>query len=139
MKKEQLAVWLAKYKTAWVRQDADLFVTLFTPDAVYRDTPFMEPVQGREFHSFWRALAKTQQENQIDFDIVARAPPNRAIVNWHATFTRCATSERLEGDGIFVLEFNKDALCLNLREWQHWRLMNAAAEQRSFSWERIPA
>ena len=135
MKDAQLSKWLADYKKAWETQDADAFVKLFTPACEYRDTPFIEPVPGREFHAFWRALAKLQKDNRIDFEILGEASGNRAVVNWQATSTRRDTAERREGNGIFVLTFAEDGRCRDVREWQHWHPVGAALEKRSFTWE----
>lgn len=132
---EQLAEWLAAYKQAWETQDADAFVALFTPDCEYRDTPFIEPVPGREFHAFWRALATKQQDNHIEFEVLGPAMGNRAVVNWKASTTQRGGTERREGNGIFLLSFEDD-LCRDVLEWQHWHPVGAPLEKRSFTWEK---
>ncbi len=134
MNTQQLSQWLAAYKRAWERQDADSFVQLFTADCEYRDTPFIEPVQGRDFHAFWQALARIQQDNRIDFEILGFTPDKRAIVNWQATSTRRGTDERREGNGIFVLTFDAQGRCSDVREWQHWHPVGAPFEKRAFTW-----
>ena len=132
---QSLTKWLAAYKQAWEKQDADLFVTLFTHDCEYRDTPFIEPVHGRDFHAFWQALAKVQQDNHIDLQILAQTPDNRVIVNWQAASTRRGAGERREGNGIFVLTFAADGRCSDAREWQHWHPVGVPLDKRSFTWE----
>ena len=134
MDAQKLTEWLGAYKRAWETQDADLFVKLFTPDCEHRDRPYVEPVPGKEFHAFWRALAERQRDNHIDFEILGFGSKNRAIVNWQAVSTRVATGERREGNGIFVLTFAGDDRCSDLREWQHWRLLGAPLEKREFTW-----
>jgi hypothetical protein len=134
MTTQALSNWLDTYKRAWETQDADLFVTLFTPDCEYRDTPYKEPVPGREFHRYWQALATRQKDNRIDFEILGWASRNRAIVNWEATSTRRATGERREGNGIFMLTFAEDGRCSAVLEWQHWRPAGAPLEKRDFTW-----
>ena len=135
MTEGDLDKWLAAYKKSWESQDSGLFISLFTEDCVYRDTPFVEPVPGSEFGAFWRALAKLQSDNHIEFEILALVS-DRAIVNWHAVSTRTATGERREGDGIFVLAFAASGRCRDVREWQHWRLAGSALERRSFTWNK---
>lgn len=132
----QLKQWLDAYKQAWENQDADAFVKLFTTDCEYRSRPFTEPVPGKELHAFWRALAKQQQDNHIDSEILGKASGNRAIVNWRASYTQRGTSERREGNGIFLLAFANDGRCSNLWEWQHWRPVEGPLEKYSFDWER---
>jgi hypothetical protein len=135
MDTKQLTQWLDAYKRSWEKQDPDAFVKLFTQGCEYRDTPFIEPVPGREFHAFWRALAEHQQDNHIDLEILGFASGDRAIVNWRAESTRRGTTERREGNGIFVLSFAPDGRCSDVREWQHWHPVGAPLEKRSFTWE----
>ena len=134
MTETELGNWLAAYKKSWETQDPELFASLFSEDCAYRDTPFIEPVPCTEFAAFWRALAKLQSDNHIEFEILAIAG-DRAIVNWHAFSTRPATGERREGDGIFVLRFGVDGRCADVREWQHWRIAGSPLEKRSFTWD----
>jgi hypothetical protein len=134
---QKLTEWLGAYKRAWVTQDADLFLTVFTPDCEYWDRPYVEPVPGKEFDAFWRALAERQRDNHTDFEILALAPKNRAIVNWQAVSIRVPTDERREGNGIFLLTLAADGRCSDLREWQHWRLLGAPLEKREFSWKAL--
>jgi hypothetical protein len=132
---DHLTKWLDAYKRAWEMQDADAFVRLFTSDCEYRDTPFVEPVPGKEFHAFWRALARIQQDNHIDFEVLGEASGRRTVVNWRANSTRRGTAERREGNGIFVLTFAPDGHCSDVREWQHWHEVGTPLEKRSFTWE----
>ena len=137
MDRNQVQEWLNRYKEAWETQDADLFVTLFTEQCVYRDRPFLEPVPRKEFHAYWCAIARIQQDNHIDIEILGEASENRSIVHWQATYTRRATNERLEGDGIFLLTFARDGRCSDVWEWQHWHPVGTPLEKRPFTWERL--
>jgi SnoaL-like protein len=125
----QLLEWCAAYKKSWETQDPDLFVTLFTTDCSYRESPFMEPIPGREFYKFWQALAKWQQGNHIDFEILGWASNNRALLKWDATTTRRDSSEPREGSGIFLLTFDGTNRCSDVREWQHWHPRGAPLEK----------
>ena len=135
MVETELGNWLAAYKKSWESQDPELFASLFSKECAYRDTPFVEPVPGAEFRAFWRALAKLQSDNHIEFEVLGLVG-DRAIVNWHAFSTRTANRERREGDGIFVLSFAADGRCSDVREWQHWRIAGSPLEKRSFTWDK---
>ena len=130
-----VTAWMDGYKRSWEEQDADTFVTLFTGDAVYLDTPFAEPLHGPDFHADWIDLATRQSDNRFDFKVMA-VTGDMAVVNWWGT-TTCVPSDMLlpgmlastnrdnsrqrsKGDGIFVLYFQDDGRCRELREWQHW-------------------
>jgi SnoaL-like domain len=125
----QLSEWCAAYKRAWETQDADLFVSLFSTDCSYRISPFTEPIPGRAFHAFWRALAEKQQDNQIALEVLAWTSGNRAIVRWDARTTRAGTAERKQGSGIFLLTFDATNRCTEVWEWQHWHPDGAPMEK----------
>ena len=119
MDDNHVTAWMDSYKRSWEKQDADAFVTLFTGDAVYRDTPFDEPFQGPDFHAVWTELATRQSDNRFDFEVMA-VSGEMAFVHWWGTTTRVPSGERSKGDGMFVLYFHDDGRCRELREWQHW-------------------
>ena len=136
MKTQDLMRWLDSYKYAWENQDPDTFVKLFTPDCEYRDNPFIEPVPGKQFHAFWSALAKIQQDNHIDLEFLGWTSENRAMVNWQAQSTKRGTSERREGNGVFLLRFTEHGRCSDVLEWQHWQAVDAPLEKRTFfNWQ----
>jgi hypothetical protein len=70
MTEAELDKWLAAYKKSWESQDPALFAGLFTEDYAYRDAPFVERVPGPEFAAFWRALAKLQSDDHIEFEVL---------------------------------------------------------------------
>jgi len=139
VKTEQISKWIADFKHSWETQDAGQFVSLFTENCEYRDTPFMEPVLGPEFRAFWEALAKRQQENHIDFQICGQPSPNRVIATWQAT-TRAAaavpgTWEHREGNGVVLLTFDDSGRCSDFFEWQHWHVIGTPLDRRAFTWK----
>jgi uncharacterized protein (TIGR02246 family) len=40
--------WIERYRRAWETADADEVVDLFTPDASYRSSVFLQPFLGRD-------------------------------------------------------------------------------------------
>ena len=119
MNTNELIKWCATYKRAWEQQDPVLFVALFTTDCQYRVSPFAEPVPGRVFDAFWRALAQRQRDNHIEMEILGWTSGSRAIVRWDAQTTRSASGERLMASGIFLLTFADGERCSDVLEWQH--------------------
>lgn len=128
MDRRQLTAWLKEYKKAWETQDTAIFVSLFTDECEYRCTPFTEPVLRRDFRAFWHALAQEQQDNQIEFEILAEPVASRAIVNWRASSTRKRTGKRHNTDGILLLTFSHAGRCSDLREWWHLHPLGAPLE-----------
>jgi len=126
MRRRQLLVWLEKYKSSWEQQDSKAFSELFTPDARYRETPFLEFVHGPEFRAFWEDLATKQADNRFHYEVLF-SKNDQAVVHWKASTTWIASNERRVGDGIFLLTFSSDFRCTELLEWQHWQAEGMAA------------
>ena len=115
--------WLAEYGRAWVDGDPDRVITLFTDTAVYRVTPFANPMKGRRaIRKYWQEGAADAQENVVFSAQVWAVVDEIAIAGWQASFTRKASGVRVELDGTFRLAFaaERGALrCTRLEEWWH--------------------
>ena len=48
MTEAEFAAWLDGYKAAWEDGDPAAVGELFTAEATYRETPFVEPLKGNE-------------------------------------------------------------------------------------------
>lgn len=118
MQKAELVDWLTAYKKCWETDDADLFVSLFTPDATYRVSPFATPILGRDFHESWDGNKAVQTGNHINLEIW-HLDDDVAIVQWIAHTIYFDRGPR-QGNGLFRLSFSPDGRCRELREWQHW-------------------
>lgn len=56
MTRAELAAWIAGYERAWRAAGTDSLRELFTPDATYRASPFIDPLTGLdEIASFWES------------------------------------------------------------------------------------
>jgi ketosteroid isomerase-like protein len=113
--------WLTGYEQAWESRDATRAAELFTPDALYRETPFDEPKAGQPgIHAYWSSV--TEEQRDIDFKSQVLAVSGQTgIAHWSASFTSASTGARVELDGIFVLSFAEDGRCSELSEWWHLR------------------
>jgi ketosteroid isomerase-like protein len=117
-----IRAWLAAYGRAWEEQDSDSLVLLFTPNALYVEDPFVEPLIGRQaIHRYWEEGAvRSQRDISFSSDLWCTFD-DYAVAHWKAHFTRVSTSEHVELDGVFRLRFETaDAgqiVCAELREW----------------------
>ena len=125
MTEQDVQRWLDEYGRAWINGDPEQVVALFTDTAVYRETPFAEPMRGRQqIRRYWQEGAAGAQEN-VTFSAQVWAVVDRtAIAGWQAGFWRKDSGVRVELDGTFRLTFDAErgALrCTRLEEWWHHR------------------
>ena len=115
---EQLQSWLDTYRRAWETRDAGLVVTLFTDDATYQETPFAEPMRGRDaIHAYWIDKVVNHQE-QINFGYeILAVRDDTGIARWWARFVRIRSRAAVKLDGVFLLTFDASGRCQALREW----------------------
>jgi ketosteroid isomerase-like protein len=117
MDREAASAWLRAYVSAWKSYDPAAIGALFTEDAIYRPTPFDEPIEGRA------AIVKSWLENRdapgsydgtyqpivVDGDLV--------VANGRTHYDHAGGSLRQEYDNLFVLRFDAEGRCRESREW----------------------
>jgi uncharacterized protein (TIGR02246 family) len=115
----ELKTWLERYGQAWENRDPEAAAALFSEDARYYETPFLAPAQGRDgVRRYWAAATRNQSEITFSYDIVS-VSGGQGIARWWATFRRVQSDVTASLDGVFLLEFNNEGLCCELREWWH--------------------
>lgn len=133
MTRDQLLHWQDGFVRAWERQDTDLFLTLFTEDATYQDTPYTVPFRARDFRAFWEGLAREQSGNAMRFVESHVLGEGRAVAFWTCeTNTLRRGGQRCEASGVMLLTFAPDGRCRTLREWQHGQVLGTPHEIRTF-------
>lgn len=118
MNPESLRAWLEGYRSAWETRDPEAVIRLFAEDATYRETPFTQPMRGREaIRLYWsRVVAAAQEQIRFGHEVLAITEAT-AIAHWWASFVRVPSKTRVSLDGIFLLTFDAAGLCKELREW----------------------
>jgi uncharacterized protein (TIGR02246 family) len=85
--KQEVRDVLDVYIRAWVEQDPDLIVTIFTEDATYHERVLGEPIRGREgIREYWRTKVV---ESQRDIKCELRnlyLDGHTAIAEWEVLF-----------------------------------------------------
>lgn len=121
LERSALDSWLQSYGAAWEGRDGTAASELFTPDALYRETPHAEPLRGRTaIAGYWATVTADQADIEFDFTILAVAD-RTGIAEWSARFRSVSGDVPVELNGVFVLEFAPDGLVSSLREWWHAR------------------
>ena len=109
--------WVEEYGRAWREKDADAVVGLFTEDAEYRSSPFLEPSVGSAgIHDYWTRATSTQE----DADVRMGTPivtGDRVVVEWWTTMRD--EGEEITLPGCLLLCFAPDGRCAALREYWH--------------------
>ena len=119
MTKESFERWLQAYGQAWETRDPAAVAALFTEDARYYETPFTESMRGRAaIHEYWSHVPRSQDRIQFRYQILA-VLGDVGIARWWASFVRLPSEIHVKLDGIFVVAFDGNSLCRELREWWH--------------------
>jgi uncharacterized protein (TIGR02246 family) len=111
--------WLAAYGRAWETKDPEAAARLFAEDATYKETPFSEPMRGREaIGNYWSKVEPNQDDISFGSEILS-VGGERAFVHWWASYVRKANRQPTRLDGMFLLFFDGQGLCRSLQEWWH--------------------
>jgi ketosteroid isomerase-like protein len=128
MTMENLVAWLDAYGEAWESRDADKAATLFSSDSTYQVTPYEEPHRGPDgVRQYWAGVTENQRNVQFEHEPLS-INGNTGIAHWSAQFDIDPDGPHLELNGIFVLKFDQDGKCSQLREWWHLKGPEAGAE-----------
>ena len=116
---QQFSQWLAAYGKASQENNPQASADLFSPDAVYYETPFAEPLRRRDaIYHYWAKAAQTLVDKESSYEILA-VQEQRGVARWQAQFTSLETAQRFHLDCIFLVEFDEQSLCRTFREWWH--------------------
>ncbi len=111
--------WLAAYSRAAAKDDPAASVALFADDARYFESPFDEPLIGREaIYRYWADGARDLTDRQATHEVLALLG-SVGIARWRGRFVIRATGEAMTLDCIFLVEFDEAGLCRLFREWWH--------------------
>ncbi len=105
------------YIRAWVTQDPDLIVTIFTPSATYHERVLQEPIPDREaIRRYWQEKVVQSQAN-IKCELLSMyVDGDTVIAEWEAQFDDLAEGVRKRMREIAVLVF-EGRLISSLREY----------------------
>lgn len=111
--------WLTNYKKAWEERDPGAAGRLFTSEATYRETPFVEPFKGRAaIEQYWAGAVSGQRDIAFSSDVLA-CSGDEAIAHWQVAFRAGPDGQPIELDGIFRLRFESEELVDRFEEWWH--------------------
>lgn len=114
---EQFNRWLERYFEAWRSNDPADVEALFAKDAVYHYGPFEPPTIGRRsIVERWVYTPSQQQDIQTTYEAIA-VNGNTGVAHWNATFRYGTDQGKVEADGILLIKFDQQLLCIEHQEW----------------------
>lgn len=115
------AQWLHSYGQASIHNDPQASAELFAGNARYYESPFAQPLAGRQaIYDYWAAGAQNLADKEASYEILS-VRDQVGIARWRARFLVKATGAAVALDCIFVAEFDDQGLCCCFREWWHSR------------------
>jgi hypothetical protein len=128
---DQFTKWMDTYGKASREDDPQTSADLFSLDAKYYESPFDEPMIGREaIYHYWNKGAQTLKDKESMYEILS-VKNNLGIARWQSQFTNINTCKRLALDCVFLVEFDVDGKCSEFREWWHLQTLDANQKEES--------
>jgi ketosteroid isomerase-like protein len=108
---------IAVYLRAWVSQDPDLIVTVFTPTATYHERVLQEPIRDiAGIRKYWQTKVVAEQAN-IEAELHnLYVDGNTAVAEWEAHFDDLVERCRKRMREVAIVEFDGDRIA-RLREY----------------------
>ena len=129
--KAEVRAVLDVYIKAWVTQDPDLIVTVFTESATYHERVFEAPIRTREgIRAYWKSKVAQSQAN-IECDLLSLyLDGDTAIVEWEARFDDVPQGVRKRMREVAILVFESKQIA-SLREyWSSERIGDLSPSRR---------
>jgi hypothetical protein len=117
--------WLESYGRASAENDPQASAELFARNAKYYETPFDEPMIGRDaIRKYWEIGAQAFNKKESTYEILS-VKDNQGIAHWQSEFTDIRSGKHLILDCLFLVEFNEHGTCSEFREWWHLQTTEA--------------
>jgi ketosteroid isomerase-like protein len=108
------------FGNSWARGDIDLLMSVYTPEAVFVETPFSPPIQGAdEIRRYWSEVPYNQSEITFSSGEIYAAGP------WFSTEFKCVfrrrrTGEWVEARGAIFCETDGERITEMRMYWHRW-------------------
>ncbi|OHU97018.1 nuclear transport factor 2 family protein [Mycobacterium talmoniae] len=115
--KDDVRAVIDVYLRAWVTQDPDLIVTVFTPTATYHERVLGEPIRtAAGIRDYWQTKVVAEQANIQAELLNLYLDGNTAIAEWEARFDDLVQGRRKRMREVAILEFDGTRIA-RLREY----------------------
>lgn len=115
--KDEVRKVIDVYLRAWMTQDPELIVTIFTPTATYHERVLAGPIRNvAGIRAYWQAKVVTEQANIQAELLNLYLDGDTAIAEWEARFDDVVQGERKRMREVAILEFDGGRIA-SLREY----------------------
>ena len=110
---------IKKYGEAWVKQDPEKIIRIFTKNASYHERAFEKPFVGhKQIKGYWQSKVVGEESN-IKFKLLnLYIDKNNAIAEWEASFFQKGERKRTRIKEVAILKI-KNSKIASLREYWH--------------------
>lgn len=110
---------LQTYGKAWMNQDPNLILTIFTEDATYHERVLKEPMRGhKEIRAYWVSKVVEEQDD-IKWKLLnVYVDKDTVIAEWDAIFYNNYEQKTIQIREVAILEFKEEKIA-SLREYWH--------------------
>ena len=120
--------WLDAYGKASKENDPKASAELFAQNAEYYETPFAEPMVGKDaIYQYWDMGARNLKDKEFCYEILA-LNGNVGIARWQATFVNVCAGNQITLDCVFLVEFDENRKCRLFREWWHSQVIEVGRD-----------
>lgn len=114
--REAAGAWVDRYEQAWRAAGTEALHGLFADDAVYRMSPYAQPVRGlEEIGALWeRERVGPDEEFEMRHEVVA-VEGETAVVRVAVAYATGA-----EYRDLWVLRLDAEGRCREFEEWPFW-------------------
>jgi len=110
---------LTVYENAWVNQDPDKILTIFTKDAIYHERVLKEPYVGhKQIRKYWQSKVVEEQSN-IKFKLLNFYIEGDVVVaEWDITFFNNRKNKKIHMKEVGIFEIVKNKIKSIREYWQ---------------------
>ena len=107
------------YEEAWINQDPEKILTIFTEDAIYHERVVEKPFVGhKQIKEYWQSKV-VEEQSDIKFKLLhVYIDGDTVLAEWDASFYSNKENARIHIIEVAILEFEGNKI-KSLREYWH--------------------
>ena len=115
---------LRVYKDAWVNQDPEKILSIFSKDAIYHERVLQKPFVGhKQIREYWQSKV-VEEQSDIKFKLLnVYIDDDTVIAEWDASFYNHVEKARIHMKEVAILKIENNKI-KSLREYWHAKTLN---------------